>query len=556
MQGPAVDIVMLLLLILFFGIQQRNLPEKHYRYWFVGWIFVLLSYLTWELRIASPMLSALQEAVRFDLLLLGELTFLLSFVATQRRVWRTVFKGMAIGVPAVLVLNLSQFMPVPYWLLVLVVILWQVEGMYAAYVLLPRAWPLRRMLVCSICVGLGWAMLVSMWLVPGNDPRTWALVEVMLCAAVLYGGGSGKRSFARFIGTFGLAAWAAFYAAEIALLHRPEMLKVLYEFWNLPKYFVGFSMILRVFEDANSEKGELAERYRSLYDDFRLMYDSHPYPMWIVDTASEQIVAVNREALACYGYLEAEFLQLKMGDLELPPDMEADELERLLQPTPDGVSVRHRFKDGTAVCMNLVEHAVVFHGRPSRLVTARDITHRVKANRDLVYKAHHDALTGLPNRLLFADRIQQSLARCEREGQHAVVLMIDVDHFKRVNDTHGHLLGDECLRQVAARLTRKIRQVDTIARVGGEEFVAVIGGLSGNRDAQKVAAMLLAQFEKPLRLGGIDMKVTVSLGAAMYPEDARSPEELMAHADRALYEAKARGRNRAVFTGERNTEVA
>jgi diguanylate cyclase (GGDEF)-like protein len=125
--------------------------------------------------------------------------------------------------------------------------------------------------------------------------------------------------------------------------------------------------------------------------------------------------------------------------------------------------------------------------------------------------------------------------------------MIDVDHFKQINDTYGHGFGDECLRLVAARLSSKIRQIDTIARVGGEEFAAIIGGLHQVSDAKIITDLLLGVFETPLQMGDHEVMVTVSIGGAIYPDDGVDGDSLMRRADDALYMAKRTGRNRTVM---------
>ncbi len=181
------------------------------------------------------------------------------------------------------------------------------------------------------------------------------------------------------------------------------------------------------------------------------------------------------------------------------------------------------------------------------MLVARDITDKVKLNRELSFRAHHDVLTGLPNRMLLADRIQQCMVRCDRENRKGLLLMIDVDHFKQINDTYGHAFGDECLRLVAARLSSKIRQIDTIARVGGEEFAAIIGGLHQDSDAKIITDLLLGVFETPLKMRDCDVMVTVSIGGAIYPDDGLDGDTLMRKADDALYAAKRFGRNRAVM---------
>jgi diguanylate cyclase (GGDEF)-like protein len=129
----------------------------------------------------------------------------------------------------------------------------------------------------------------------------------------------------------------------------------------------------------------------------------------------------------------------------------------------------------------------------------------------------------------------------------AAVFTVDVDHFKWVNDTYGHPVGDLCLKEVAVRLASRIRQVDTIARTGGEEFTAVVGGLTKAEDAEKIAQSLLAAFRSPVRMGDIELAVTVSIGVAMYPEDGTDGDALRMRSDEALYRAKQLGRDRAEY---------
>jgi diguanylate cyclase (GGDEF)-like protein len=184
-----------------------------------------------------------------------------------------------------------------------------------------------------------------------------------------------------------------------------------------------------------------------------------------------------------------------------------------------------------------------------------DITERERLNQELLYLAHHDALTSLPNRLTLDDRIQQCIARSVREERKAVLLTIDVDRFKLINDTYGHLIGDECLKEVARRLQTRIRRVDTVARTGGEEFTAIIGGLKQVEDAALVASTLRELFDTPMLLGGNQVKLTISIGAAIYPDDGEEPEVLRRRSDQALYHAKRTGRNKVVFASPEVSEA-
>jgi diguanylate cyclase (GGDEF)-like protein len=164
--------------------------------------------------------------------------------------------------------------------------------------------------------------------------------------------------------------------------------------------------------------------------------------------------------------------------------------------------------------------------------------------------AEHDVLTGLPNRLMLEDRIAQCLARCKDNNLRAAVFTIDIDRFKQINDTYGHPIGDECLKVVAARLLSRVRRIDIIARTGGEEFTIVVGSLTNPGSAKRISSAILDLFHDPVNLLGHEIKLTVSVGGALYPDDGADTETLRRRSDQALYEAKRSGRNRVVFATE------
>lgn len=170
------------------------------------------------------------------------------------------------------------------------------------------------------------------------------------------------------------------------------------------------------------------------------------------------------------------------------------------------------------------------------------VEHRRTVER-LTHQGHHDALTGLPNRVLLEDRLKQGLARAERGRKHLALLAIDLDRFKYVNDTFGHDIGDLFLQQITVRLSARIRASDTLARTGGDEFTAIIGDIEDVHDAETVAQSLTAALADPFDVEGHTLYGAVSIGVAVYPEDGRDAESLRRNADRALYRAKAKGRN-------------
>lgn len=180
-------------------------------------------------------------------------------------------------------------------------------------------------------------------------------------------------------------------------------------------------------------------------------------------------------------------------------------------------------------------------GTATQLVAVA-IEHRLLTER-LEHQAQHDALTGLPNRVLFNDRLRQALTQAERKQQKVAVLYVDLDRFKNINDTLGHAAGDLLLQQAAGRLGDSLRKCDTLARLGGDEFVVLVTELNDPQDAMRVTTKLADALRVPFHIEGYETFVSVSVGISVYPSDGLDGERLIAHADAAMYRAKEKGRN-------------
>jgi diguanylate cyclase (GGDEF)-like protein len=170
-----------------------------------------------------------------------------------------------------------------------------------------------------------------------------------------------------------------------------------------------------------------------------------------------------------------------------------------------------------------------------------------QANAELQHQATHDALTGLPNRVLFLDRLGREIAYGQREERNFAVLVVDLDRFKVINDTLGHAAGDQLLIDIARRLSLTIRSVDTVARTGGDEFLVLIPGIREPAYAAVVAAKLLAELDQPVSIGATEVHTSGSVGISVYPADGVDADTLLAHADEAMYFAKQSGRNSFQF---------
>jgi diguanylate cyclase (GGDEF)-like protein len=163
------------------------------------------------------------------------------------------------------------------------------------------------------------------------------------------------------------------------------------------------------------------------------------------------------------------------------------------------------------------------------------------------YLAQHDFLTGLPNRMLLSDRLTQAIASAHRYGKSLALLFLDLDHFKHINDSVGHAIGDQLLRSIAGRLVACVRSSDTVSRQGGDEFVILLSEVTRAEDAALTAEKILAAASRPHRIDHQDFQITASVGIGVYPDDGTDAETLLKNADLALFHAKAHGRSNHQF---------
>ncbi|OMH27152.1 PAS domain S-box protein [Motiliproteus sp. MSK22-1] len=191
------------------------------------------------------------------------------------------------------------------------------------------------------------------------------------------------------------------------------------------------------------------------------------------------------------------------------------------------------------------------------LAVKEDITQRKLQDERILHQAHYDQLTDLPNRFLALDRLSLRMKEADRNKERVAVLFLDLDDFKKVNDTLGHDTGDNALLEAAKRLQNTIRGSDTVGRLGGDEFIVILGGLEEAKDASLVAEHLLHRFREPFSIGNRELMLTLSIGIAVYPDDGETPLKLLRNADSALYYSKAEGRNTLTYyTEEINDEVS
>jgi diguanylate cyclase (GGDEF)-like protein/PAS domain S-box-containing protein len=278
---------------------------------------------------------------------------------------------------------------------------------------------------------------------------------------------------------------------------------------------------------------ELKQREAS----FRLLFDSNPVPMIVCALDDERILSVNDAAIAHYGYSRAEFEKLTIGSVQAfdsrPPwagDHSNDELTAR--------TWKHVRADGTLIDLAIYSRQLVYADRPAVLLSLMDITERKRAEARLAFMAQHDGLTGLPNRTLLRQEMDEMLQHTRRSSDKVAVLMLGLDNFKAVNDTLGHAVGDKLLRGVAKRLRSTLREEDTLARLNSDEFAIVQSGMVRPEDAVLLARRLLEAVGEPYLLDGHAIVIGASIGIAMSPGDGDESEKLLKHADMALSRAK------------------
>src|SRR5882672_4923544 len=318
----------------------------------------------------------------------------------------------------------------------------------------------------------------------------------------------------------------------------------------------GSYVIIAVVRDVTERRAAEEEMRR-----FRLAMDNSADIIVLIDRATMRFVDVNRTACRQLGYTREELLSLGPQDV-LPVTRE--ELERdydalMARPTattdyiPRGMKSQYICKDGSKLPFESTRHVLRSGDTTIIAAISRDIRARLAIEEKVAYMAQFDALTGLPNRNLFQDRLEQAMALAKRNDWSMVVLFIDLDRLKLVNDTLGHSAGDKLLKEAAVRLRSCIRSSDTVGRLGGDEFAAILSELAKPGDAGRVAQKFIEAFKQPFDLDGKETYVSASVGITLYPADSDSAEALVMNADAAMYRAKEQGRNNyQYFTRDMN----
>ena len=308
--------------------------------------------------------------------------------------------------------------------------------------------------------------------------------------------------------------------------------------------------ILTTFRDISERQKAQAELQAS-QEKFALAFHSSPDAITITERDTGRYIEVNEGFTRLTGYKAEEVIGRSSKELNVWAD--PAEREQMVEKIKrDGhvyhMGMRGRNRDGTIKQVEVSVESITLNNTPCLLLTARDVSELKEAQAQVQHLAYHDSLTNLPNRALLLDRLTQQIALLKRHELRGALLFIDLDHFKHINDSLGHPVGDAVLKRVTARLESSVRQEDTVARLGGDEFVVLISGLEGKRSkvlqqVRDLAEKLRHLLAEPMLLDGHQLQVTPSIGIALIPDHGDNPSDLLKRADIALYRAKDSGRN-------------
>jgi diguanylate cyclase (GGDEF)-like protein/PAS domain S-box-containing protein len=319
---------------------------------------------------------------------------------------------------------------------------------------------------------------------------------------------------------------------------------------------------LKAFGDMRDHSASLERQVLARTIDlqrFRTAMDATADAIMLVSRASMMFTEVNETACTLLGYDRSAMLDMGPADLV---DASRAQLERQYDALVAGDHNRDQqetvmtCKDGATVQVEINSQALRSENDWTIVVVVRDITERKEAEQRLTHLAHHDPLTGLPNRTLFYETLQRTLALARDIGSLVAVLFIDLDNFKSVNDTLGHAIGDELLLQFSNRLIQCVRVRDTVGRLGGDEFALILIMQDGQQGAVVIAKKIREVLRAPFLLLGHEVTISASIGITIHPDDSSDPDTLIKYADTAMYQAKHAGRDTyRFFTAQMNADV-
>ncbi len=431
------------------------------------------------------------------------------------------------------------------WLLSLtavVFMLWQ-EPTRSLFVLLPlMTWAATRFSLSGSMFAIGLAAFsalgaASLSLTPGSD-QAYLLAQTLIAM---------------------MAAASCYVRVLLEDRHQIESgLEHVVEDRTRELQLTNFELKDEIFVRQQAEKS-----FRRSSRHYRALFETASNPIIVID---DRIVIRqwNGAAESLFGYSRDEAVGRNLTEAFIPKEQKDEFAWKILKILNSGMT--KETIEAEIISFNGTSHVILWNlnklhededdGRAQLILIGQDISEIRRTQDQLHYLAHYDVLTDTANRRLFEDRCRQAITSALRHGHHCALIGLDVDHFKRINDTLGHDAGDRLLQELARRLRNSVREEDTIARLGGDEFAVLLSQVNGAEGSEKVARGLLEAITQPVDVPGGELVITSSIGITLAPDDGKSYDELLKNADMAMYRAKKAGRNNIqFFSADMNDEM-
>jgi len=527
-----------LLFVTLLAVITRTRKDDRFRCWLVAWLSLMAYFAAENWTPSSADEATLQSALGASFLATGAIFFAHSSMILNERRTAGFRLGLALEIPTLTCIWVASYshgaMPA-----VAVVTIRQLLAIFAAL----RRRPGRvqfSTLVAPFAVVTGCVMLYGAYAHEPGLLISTLLFEMYTVAALDFRLNSWRRTLGTRMIIIGLVGWGATFPLAFWLGKALAAHPINQEIWNLPHYCVAAAIILIVMEEDAISSNKRAE-------DYRLLFDNHPNALWILDRETKKFHAANQAALEMHGYTLKEFLGLRLPDILAPAQHESSAKELANQTPFSNRCSMHVRKDGSEVPVDLSVHNIDFRGRSCRFVMATDVSEREKLQKRITDLSGNDSLTGLPNRSRALELIRVASEAAVRDSQKVAILSIDMDRFKRVNDSCGMEIGDEYIRIVAARLVNSVRAIDFVVRTGGDEFMVVLNGINGPSAVDAQLAHLRRIFREQVILHGFSLQQTASIGVVLFPDDGTNVATLWQDAEIARINAKQRGGDQVIW---------
>jgi len=528
------------LLVFLFTAIVRRAADDRLRCWVAGWVCILIHI---GLKLWIPQSSVgrfVNVCMGIDALVLAAIFFIVSTMIVREGRRAGIHLGGVLALCTLPLLSLAIAHPRPSWWLTVLVIARQL-----IVVRLAMRSRVNRPAILKVVIPACTITLV--WMIYGIRHGHSEYVVLALLAEMYFVAGADfwlngwERSLGLMTTCTGLIVFAGVFPGAILLARARSQSSVPSELFGISAFAVAVGMILIVLEEDVRSARQTTEEYQ-------LTFDTNPHPLWIFDRETFEFLAVNQATCKKHGFVREELLKLKVSDI-----LEKSAVPEVLgeasssKPSPHRAS-RHIRKDGSEMPMDITAHNIMFRGRPAQFVLGIDVSEREELERQVQHHSRHDVLTGLPNRVLFEEQLKSALSRALDAKEKLAILCFNLDRFKRINDTYGTRLGDECLRNVAGILRAKAGAMDLVARTGGDGFALVLTGLKSGFPAEHVLLELGEIFREPILAGETKVRLSFSAGLALCPEDGDEVAELWRSAETALSKARAAGGGQVMWS--------